>query len=149
LPRGGFAALVGVYAAGVTGASVFAKRRGLPDHVSPWDLVLIGVATHKLSRRLTKDSVTSPLRAPFAEFREPAGSGEINEDVKGRGLKKAIGELVTCPFCIGQWVATALVFGLVFAPRATRLVASVFASAAIADFLQLGYARAEQAADEG
>jgi hypothetical protein len=149
LPRGGFAALVGIYSAGVAGAAWFAKRRGLPDHVSPWDLVLIGVATHKLSRRLSKDSVTSPFRAPFAEFREPAGSGEINEEVKGHGLKKAVGELVTCPFCIGQWVATGLVFGLVFAPRATRLTASVFASAAIADFLQLAYARAEQAADEG
>jgi hypothetical protein len=144
----GFAALVGVYAAGVAGASWFAKRRGLPDHISPFDLVLVGVATHKLSRRLAKDSVTSPLRAPFAEFRGPAGPGELDEEVKGRGLKQAVGELITCPFCIGQWVATALVFGLVFAPRATRLVASVFASAAIADFLQLGYARAEHVADQ-
>ena len=147
-PRGGFAALVGIYAAGVTGASVFAKRRGLPDRVSPWDLVLIGVATHKLSRRLTKDSVTSP----FAHRSPSSGSPRapvVNEEVKGRGLKKAIGELVTCPFCIGQWVATALVFGLVFAPRHPAWFTSVFASAAIADFLQLGYARAEQAADEG
>lgn len=146
-PLAGFAALMGIYGAGVAGASVFAKKRGLPEHVTPWDVVLIGVATHKLSRRLSKDSVTSPLREPFTEFDGVSGPGELHEKVQGSGLRKAVGELITCPFCIGQWVATGFTFGLVFAPRATRLTATVFASAAIADFLQLGYAEAQQAAE--
>jgi hypothetical protein len=141
--------LVGIYGASVTGAALFARKRGLRDRFTPWDLVLLGVATHKLSRRISKDSVTSPLRVPFAEFKEAGGPGEVNEEPQGRGLKKAVGELITCPFCIGQWVATGLVFGMVFAPRATRLIAGVFASAAVADFLQLAYARAEHVADEG
>jgi hypothetical protein len=148
-PLGGFAALVGIYGAGVAAAAVIARKKRIPDRFTPWDLLLLGIATHKLSRRISKDSVTSPLRAPFAEFREPAGSGEVNEEVEGSGFQKAVGELITCPFCVGQWVATGLVFGLAFAPRATRMLAGVFASAAVADFLQLAYARAEQAAGEG
>ena len=148
-PLGGFAALVGIYGGAVATAAVLARKKGIPDRFTPWDLVLLGIATHKLSRRISKDSVTSPLRAPFADFKEPAGSGEVNEEVEGSGFQKAVGELITCPFCIGQWVATGLVFGLAFAPRATRLLAGVFASAAVADFLQLAYARAEQAAEEG
>ena len=148
-PLGGFAALVGIYGAAVTTAALLARKKGIPERFTPWDLLLLGIATHKISRRVSKDSVMSPLRAPFAEFKEPAGSGEVNEEVEGSGFQKAVGELITCPFCIGQWVATALVFGLAFAPRATRLLAGVFASAAVADFLQLAYARAEQPAEEG
>jgi hypothetical protein len=73
-----------------------------------------------VSRRITKDSVTSPFRAPFAEVRGPEGLGEVKQRVRGRGLRRAIGELVTCPFCVGQWVATAFVFGLVFARTNSR-----------------------------
>jgi Protein of unknown function (DUF1360) len=54
---------------------------------------------------------------------------------------------VTCPFCLSQWVATGFMFGLALAPQATRMAASVFASLALADFLQFGYAWAEQKAE--
>jgi hypothetical protein len=61
------------------------------------------------------------------------------EEVRGTGRRKALGELLTCPFCLGQWVATGLVFGLVLAPRVTRLVGVLFTSLTAADVLQLGY----------
>jgi hypothetical protein len=66
--------------------------------------------------------------------------------VRGSGPRKALGELLTCPFCVGQWVATSFVLGLVLAPRATRLVASTFTAVAAADFLQLAYTAAEDRA---
>jgi hypothetical protein len=58
-----------------------------------------------------------------------------------------MGELLTCPFCLDMWVATGFVIGLVFAPRFTRLVAGTFTALAGADFLQLGYAIAQQWAE--
>jgi hypothetical protein len=76
-----------------------------------------------------------------------AGPAELKEGVRGKGLRKAVGELVSCPFCLSQWVSTGFTFGLVTAPRATRLTASVFASLALADFLQFAYAWAEQGAE--
>jgi len=66
--------------------------------------------------------------------------------VRGRGVRHAVGELLTCPFCMAHWIATAFGFGFVLAPDATRLVASVLAAEAGADFLQFAYAGAQSRA---
>jgi hypothetical protein len=52
-------------------------------------------------------------------------------------MQRAIGELLTCPYCIGQWIALGAVTGIVIAPRATRLVASVLTVSAASDYLQV------------
>jgi hypothetical protein len=145
-PLASFAGLMGAYGAFVAVGAVAARRRGLPSTVRAADLALVSVATHKLSRLLAKDPVTSPLRAPFTRFAGTSGEAELKEEVRGSGLRKAMGELVTCPFCLGQWVSTSFVLGLVLAPRATRLVATTFTAVAAADFLQLAYAAAEERA---
>lgn len=147
-PLGGYATLMTVYGAAVTAGAMAVRRRGrpLPD-VRLADVVLTGIATHKLARRVTKDSVTSPLRAPFTRYEGVSGPAELQEGVRGQGLRKAVGELISCPFCISQWVATGFVFGLLTAPRSTRWTASVFSSLALADFLQFAYAWAEQRAE--
>jgi len=105
------------------------------------------VATHKLSRIIAKDPVTSPLRVPFTTFEGTSGPAELAEDVRsGSGRKKTIGELVSCPFCLGMWVSTGFTAGHVFAPRATRLAVTTLAALAGSDFLQFAYAYAEQKA---
>lgn len=101
---------------GALSAAVRLSGRRLPDRISPSDLALLSVATHKISRLIAKDPVTSPLRAPFTRFAGTSGEAELAEEVRGQGPRKAVGELVTCPFCLGQWVATAFAFGLVLAP---------------------------------
>ena len=68
----------------------------------------------------------------------------MQAEPEGRGWRKAIGELLTCPFCVGQWVATAFVVGFVRAPRLARFIATIFATSAVADFLQFAYAKADQ-----
>jgi hypothetical protein len=145
-PLGGYLLLMAAYGVGVLGLSglVRAGGRGLPERIGVADLALIGVATHKCARLLAKDPVTSPLRAPFTTFKGTSGPAELQEEPRGTGLRKAVGELIVCPFCVGQWVATGFVFGLVLRPRATRLVASVFAALTAADFLQFAYAAAEK-----
>ena len=145
-PLGAFIGLMAAYALAAGAGGILVRRRGIPDGVGFGDLVLVSVATHKVSRLLAKDPVTSPLRAPYTRFAGTSGEAELAEEVRGTGTRKAVGELVTCPFCLGQWVATGLVLGLAIAPRATRLVASVFTALTAADFLQLAYAAAEQRA---
>lgn len=145
-PLGAFLGVMAAYAVAAGGGGLLVRRRGIPDGVSFGDLALVSVATHKLSRLLAKDPVTSPLRAPFTRFAGTSGEAELAEEVRGTGARKAMGELITCPFCLGQWVATGLVLGLALAPRATRLFASVFTALTAADFLQLAYAAAEQRA---
>jgi hypothetical protein len=103
------------------------------------DVALLAVATHKLSRLLAKDAVTSPLRAPFTRVEGPAGEAELNENPRGHGMQHSVGELMTCPFCLAVWISSGLVTGLVFAPRLTRLVMATASAVAASDFLHLAY----------
>jgi hypothetical protein len=128
------------------GALVAARRGGreLPETIGAGDLLTIGVASHKLSRLISKDKVTSPLRAPFTELEEPGGPGELEESARGSGARKAIGELLICPYCIGLWVVAAFAVGLLFAPRLTRFLAAIFSALTVSDFLQIAYKAAEE-----
>src|SRR5215213_9516652 len=145
-PLGWYAVFIGVFSALVGGGLLAARRNGreLPERVGAADLVTIGIASHKLSRVIGKDKVTSPLRAPFTELEEPGGPSELEERSRGTGLRKAIGELLACPYCLGLWVVTAFSLGLLFAPRLTRFFAAVFSALTISDFLQIAYKAAEE-----
>ena len=127
-------------------ALLLAKRRGreLPERPAAADIALIGVASHKLSRLVGKDKVTSPLRAPFTELQGHGGPGEFEEKSRGTGARKAIGELLICPYCLGLWVVAAFSVGLLFAPRVTRFLASLFSALTISDFFQIAYKAAEE-----
>lgn len=145
-PVGGYAVLTGLFAALAGTFAAWFRRSGreLPEQVRAADLALVTVATHKVSRTITKDRVTTTLRAPFTRYRDDdAGPGEVNETPRGRGLRRAVGELLVCPYCLGVWVAAGFTAGLLVAPRATRWTASVFVSLTGSDLLQIAYAKAE------
>jgi Protein of unknown function (DUF1360) len=113
--------------------------RQIPERVETRDIALLGVATHKLSLLVAQDAITSPLRAPFTELQEKQSPKNVDEKPRGEGLRRSLGELVTCKFCVGQWVASFFTYGLVFAPAVTRLVASIFAIVAVSDHLHQSY----------
>lgn len=149
-PLGGYLMVLAIYAAVVTVATVGAivTGRRLPARWRVQDLITVTLGTHKLSRILTKDAVTSPLRAPFTRYAGTGGPAEVHEEVRQESqLRHSLGELLTCPFCLDMWVATGFAIGLVFLPRFTRLIAGVFTVLAGADFLQLAYAMAQQASE--
>jgi hypothetical protein len=145
LPLGSYAILAGAYGTGLAASLIAlrARHHELPERPTTSDVLLLGIATHKLSRLIAKDKVTSFLRAPFTRFQEASGHGEVEEEACGHGLRLATGELLVCPYCLAQWVATALTLGLVGAPRLTRLLSSVFVAHTVSDFLQLAYRAAE------
>jgi hypothetical protein len=145
-PVGGYAAAMAVYA-GVVGALAAGARltdRDVPDGLDVAGIGLSALATHKLSRLLAHDPVASPLRVPFTEYQGAAGPAELQEEARGSGARKTVGELVTCPFCTGVWVATGFTAGLVYLPRATRLAISTLAALAGADLLQFAHAWLEK-----
>jgi hypothetical protein len=150
-PLGGYLAAMSAFGALAASLAAAAKvtGRAAPERPSTADVVLLSIATHKLSRLLAKDSVTSPLRAPFVRYAEPAGAAELNEEVPDHDstLRHGIGELITCPFCLAVWVATGLTGGLVLAPRLTRLAAVTLTATAASDFLQMAYDIAKKAAE--
>ncbi len=145
-PLGGYAALMGSFLALCAGFAGWMRATGrtLPEQVETRDLVLVSVATHKLARMLSKDRVGSTIRAPFTTFQGDAGHGEVDEAARGRGLRRAIGELLICPYCLAMWISAVFLGGLVVSPRPTRLIASAFTVVTAADGLQIAYRKAEE-----
>lgn len=72
---------------------------------------------------------------------------QLAERVRGTGTRNAVGALLTCPFFLALWVATAFGFGLVLAPRVTRFALSVLAAVAGADVLHFAYAMLQDKTD--
>ncbi len=145
-PLGGYLGTMTAYGAvaGVLAAATRLTGRPVPDGLPVKDVTLCALATHKLSRLLTKDPVTSPLRAPFTAYQGTSGPAELAEEVRGTGARKTVGELVTCPFCVGLWVATGFTAGLIWLPRTTRLVSATLAALTGADLLHYAHAWLEQ-----
>lgn len=145
-PLRGYAVLMSVFASLAGLFSVWLRRTGreLPDRIGPGDMAVLTVATHKASRLLTKDKVTSTVRAPFTRFQGSEGAGEVSEAARGTGVRRAIGELLVCPYCVAMWIAAGFSAGLVVAPRATRLIASLLTILFGSDVLQIAYRKAEE-----
>jgi Protein of unknown function (DUF1360) len=85
------------------------------------------------------------LRAPFTTYQGTSGPAELSEEVRGSGARKAVGELVTCPFCTSVWVATGFTAGLIYLPRTTRPTVGTLAALAGADLLQFAHAWLQKA----
>ena len=131
------------------GPLVLAARRGvLPERPRVVDLALLGVGTFKLSRLLSTDAVTGIIRAPFVRYEGMEGVTTPRETPRGSGFRRAVGQLLLCPVCIGFWVASALTVALVAAPRATRVACGTLSAAAISDFLQSARAAADAATED-
>jgi hypothetical protein len=145
VPVKGYAALAGTFAAGAALFTVTAWRRGvrLPEQVPPWDVALLGTATFKASRLLSRDKVTSFLRAPFTRRAGHGAGGEVMDEPRGEGARRAVGDLVTCPFCASVWVAGALTATYACAPRAARLVTAGLTAVTVADWLQYAWTRTQ------
>lgn len=144
-PLHSYATLMSVFLtlAGAFSAWFARTGRELPERIDGRDLLLLTLASHKASRLIAKDRVTSAVRAPFTQFQANAGHGEVEERPRGSGLRRGIGELLVCPYCLSMWTSALLTAGLLVAPRLTRWVASVLVVFFGADVLQIAYKKAE------
>jgi hypothetical protein len=149
LPLTHYARILALYNLAFALFLVVSKQSGkpIPERIEWRDVLLLGVATFKLSRLISKEVVTTPLRAPFTTFVERTGQGEVKEQPRGEGTVRAVGELLSCPFCLGAWVAATLAYGLVLSPPVTRFAATILTTLCLSDFLQLGYTAACEGAN--
>jgi uncharacterized protein DUF1360 len=113
--------------------------RPIPERMDAGDIALLGMATHKISLLGSQDAIASPLRAPFTELEEKQSPKKVDEKPRGRGIRRSVGELLTCQFCLGVWVASFFTYGFVLLPRVSRLVAAVFAAVTVSDYLHQIY----------
>ena len=126
-----YAAIIGAFT-GVLVATASLEKR--PRRMSALDLALLSAATFKASRALSRERVGSVMREPFVE-----GEGPV-ERPAGQGMRRAIGELVTCTRCTGTWAAAGLVAAETVAPRFGRVLTVTLAAGAANDFLQAAFA---------
>jgi hypothetical protein len=129
---------MGTFVGGIAVAGALARLLDRdPRSDGPLDLIVLGAATFKASRTITRDEVTSFIREPFVEGEAHEG-GE--EPVETGDLRQAVGELVTCSRCVGTWVAAGLASTQILAPRFGRMLTWSLAAAGVNDFLQAGFA---------
>jgi hypothetical protein len=148
-PLGGHATLTVVFNGAVAAYALAHRRSGrsLPDRIPASDLALLAVGTYKLSRLIAKDRITAFFRSPFTRYQgESARPSEVSEEPRGQGLRRAIGELLVCPYCLGQWVGTAYLMTYLRRPRLARTVASLFAIVAGSDMLQQAWVAVDKRA---
>jgi hypothetical protein len=150
-PFAAYATFAAVFHTAMAGAVAAAKRSGrdLPERVEAGDIVLIGTASYQLSRLVSKKKITAFVRAPFTELEGKGGPAELEEKPRGSGLRRAVGELLICPYCLGLWASGGFHAGLLFAPRTTRFTTSVLTAMAISDVLQVAYRAAEDRGLDG
>ena len=113
--------------------------RPIPERIEAKDIALLGMATHKMSMVGSQDAITSPLRAPVTEIQEKESPKKVVEKPRGGALRRSVGELLVCKFCLGVWLASFLTYGLVLVPRLTRLIAALFAVVTVSDYLHQTY----------
>jgi Protein of unknown function (DUF1360) len=118
------------------GALVVATREDCEDPIRPAELPVLGLATFALAKLVAKEKVDTWVREPFLEERP---DGERRP--KGRRLRYAVGELLSCTRCMGTWSALGIVAMRLRRPRESGVVIPVLASAALNDWLQSAFTR--------
>ncbi|HEY3282539.1 MAG TPA: DUF1360 domain-containing protein [Armatimonadota bacterium] len=97
----------------------------LPTSIGSQDLLLLCLATFRLTELVTYDRITRFLRDPFirrVEIRKDDGTQEEEVEPAGSGLRRVVGELLICPWCTGIWAATGLTYFWVLAPGPARVL---------------------------
>jgi Protein of unknown function (DUF1360) len=122
-----YAAINAVWASLATGL-LLATREDAPP---VGELPVFGLATFALTKALAKEKVGTWVREPVVD--------EVEHRPKGRRLRFAAGELLTCTRCLGTWSSLGLVALRVARPREGRILATVLASAGLNDWLQSGF----------
>jgi hypothetical protein len=145
-PMHAYAGIMGTFVGGLALAGALARLldRDAGEH-DTLDLAVLGLATFKASRTISRDEVTSFIREPFVEGVAHHGD---EDPVETGDLRQAIGELVTCSRCIGTWVAAGLSATQILAPRFGRVLTWSLAAGGANDWLQAGFSALTNKANE-
>lgn len=104
-----------------------------------FNLILVVLATFRLTRLIVFDKITAFLRYPFHETIEEVNSEGVIELYivpKGTGLRKWIGELLSCYWCTGIWCSGLILISMTFFPSITTIIVYLLAIAGAAGIIE-------------
>ena len=125
-----YALLSGTFSSLLVLTALAARGR---DAIPATEYVPLATATFALSKLLVHEKVETWVRQPFVE------ETTDGKRPKGRGLRYAVGELLTCTRCSGAWSALALVSLRTHSPELAKTVTTVLSVSAGNDFLHSSF----------
>src|SRR3954469_15610928 len=129
-----YAAISAGYAAAATAVLLAARGDKGEEVMHPAEILPLGIAAFALAKLISKEKVESWVREPFVE---ELPDGERRP--KGRRLRYAVGELLTCTRCVGAWSSLGLVGLRLRRPHEARVLAALLGTSAVNDWLQAGF----------
>lgn len=83
------------------------------------DLAVGALAVHRITRLVTEDSITEPLRRPVIQERPDS----------------RLADFLTCPWCVSVWAAAGWLALTTAAPRLSRPLGAVLAWSSVTGLL--------------
>lgn len=124
------------YFALLGGVITATRRPGADTTIPAREIMPLGLATFALSKVIAREKIGTWVRDPFVhEDPEEHKPGSP----RGRRLRHAVGELLTCPRCVGAWAGLGLVSLRMLSPSAGRVATTVLATSGVNDFLHAGF----------
>ena len=139
---GDYGAINAAYLTLFAGMLAATSRRGAQP-IPAREIVPLGVATFALSKVVAREKIGTWLREPFVEEDAEHRPGSP----RGHGIRHAVGELMTCPRCVGAWAALGLVSLRTLSPTAGRTATTMLAASGVSDFLHAGFRLAADSAN--
>lgn len=80
------------------------------------DIVLLSLATYRLTRLMLNDAITKFFREQFWDTDELRGKIVLVKPPKGP--RRTLADLMSCPWCFGIWSAATVIFFYLLTPYA-------------------------------
>ena len=85
--------------------------------LSLFELVLLSLASFRLTRLFVYDKITAFFREQFYDAKVIRGGGVVLEKPK-TGARRTLADLMSCPWCFGMWAGATVVFFYELTPYA-------------------------------
>lgn len=108
-------------------------RRPLGD-IRLMDMVLLSLATLRLTRLVVYDKITAFFREQFYDVVETKTKRYLEKPLKGP--RRTMADLLSCPWCIGMWAGATVTFFYYLTPYAWFPIV-ILAISALGTILQL------------
>lgn len=102
-------------------------------------IIIFAFASFRLTRLIVFDKITAFIRRPFHKEVEEIGDDGVVEvfiEMKGKGLRAWIGELLSCYWCTGMWCSALLYGGWIFWPQGAEPLILILAIAGVAGIIE-------------